>query len=275
MNRKSLVRKVLIALVAPLALLSSCSTPMNITYMQDSNPGVTETVEQPLNITVKPGDKISIVVKSKDPELSDLFNLPTVSYRVGQGATSSLSSSSQQVQTYLVNDEGNVDFPIIGAIHVQGLKRDEISKLVKEKLIAKNLVKDPVVTVDYDNLSYSVLGEVKDPGQFVIDRDRVTIYDAIAKAGDMTIYGDRKDVKVRRRNGDKIKVYSLDLTSDSALLKSPAYCLQQNDVVYVAPNDTRQRQSTVNGNNVRSTSFWLSFSSLMATIAAVIISVVK
>lgn len=270
-NKRFALGYVIIAFVTSVFMLSSCSTPRDVTYMQDLNNGSVETVARPSYITIRPGDKISIIVKSKDPELTDLFNLPLVSYRIGQGKTSSLSQT-QYVQTYLVDDQGDIDFPVLGSIHVEGLKRSEVAQTVKEKLMAKNLVKDPVVNVDFDNLSFSVLGEVSRPGKFSIDRDQVTIYDAIAQAGDLTIYGDRKNVKVQRRTGDSIKVYTVDLTSGNQSINSPVYCLQQNDVVYVSPNDTRQRQSTVNGNNVRSTSFWISLSSLVATIATVIIS---
>lgn len=257
-----------------LLLASSCTTPVDVAYMQDLSNGMTTTVASAKPVTLQPGDKVMIVVKSKDPELSYLFNLATVSYRVGDGRQSSLSSN-QQVESYLIDNDGNIDFPILGTLHVGGLNREQISTLVKDKLISSNLVKDPVVTVDYDGLSYSVLGEVNHPGQFTIDRDRVTLYDAIAKAGDLTIYGNRKNVKVQRTDGDSVRIYTVDLTSGKSPVASPAFYIRQNDVVYITPNETRQRQSTVNGNNTRSTSFWLSVSSVAATIAAVVISIVK
>ena len=251
-------------------LLCSCATPRQITYFQDLHDGVNKTITNSKIVRVKPEDKISIIVKSKDPQLAELFNLPIVSYRVGQGSTSALGSGSQQVSSYSVNSKGFIDFPVLGEIYVEGQTREEIASNVKKKLIDQNLIKDPVVTVEFDNLSYSVLGEVNRPGKFVIDRDRVTILDAISAAGDLTIYGKRDNITVLRHEYNKETVYTINLCSGNELFESPAYYLQQNDVVYVEPNDARARQSTVNGNNVRSTSFWLSLASLLTTIGVLV-----
>ena len=146
----------------------------------------------------------------------------------------------------------------------------KIAAFIKEELLAKNLVKDPVVTVEYMNLGFSVLGEVGNPGRFNIDRDRITVLDAISQAGDLTIYGNRRKVMVMRQEGDVQRVYGIDLTSGQHVYTSPAYYLQQNDVVYVEPNKVKARQSTVNGNNVRSTSFWISLASLLTSIGILI-----
>lgn len=137
-------------------------------------------------------------------------------------------------------------------------------------MIKENLVKDPVVTVEFANLGISVLGEVNSPGRFSIDRDRITILDALSMAGDLTIYGNRSKVMVLRQEGDVQRVYGLNLTSGEHIYTSPAYYLQQNDVVYVEPNAVKARQSTVNGNNVRSTSFWISLASLLTSVAILI-----
>lgn len=251
-------------------LLCSCATPRQITYFQDLHDGVNKTITNSKIVRVKPEDKISIIVKSKDPQLAELFNLPIVSYRVGQGSTSALGSGSQQVTLYSVNSKGFIDFPVLGEIYVEGQTREEIASNIKQKLMDQNLIKDPVVTVEFDNLSYSVLGEVNRPGKFVIDRDRVTILDAISAAGDLTIYGKRDNITVLRHEYNKETVYTINLCSGNDMFESPAYYLQQNDVVYVEPNDARARQSTVNGNNVRSTSFWLSLASLLTTIGVLV-----
>ncbi len=251
-------------------LLCSCATPRQITYFQDLHDGVNKTITNSKIVRVKTEDKISIIVKSKDPQLAELFNLPIVSYRVGQGSTSALGSGSQQVTSYSVNSKGFIDFPVLGEIYVEGQTREEIASNIKKKLIDQNLIKDPVVTVEFDNLSYSVLGEVNRPGKFVIDRDRVTILDAISAAGDLTIYGKRDNITVLRHEYNKDTVYTINLCSGNDMFESPAYYLQQNDVVYVEPNDARARQSTVNGNNVRSTSFWLSLASLLTTIGVLV-----
>jgi polysaccharide export outer membrane protein len=158
----------------------------------------------------------------------------------------------------------------LGKIHVAGKSRSEIAAFIKDALITGNYVKDPVVTVEFMNLTISVLGEVNNPGRFNIDRDQMTLLDAISMAGDLTIYGKRDKVMVLREENGAQRVYGIDLCSASQMYASPAYNLQQNDVIYVEPNTVRARQSTVNGNNVRSTSFWISLASLLTTISVLV-----
>lgn len=247
---------------------TSCSTPREISYFQDLQRGGKLEATTLMTVRIKPEDKISIIVKSKDPQLSALFNQPIVSYHVGQGKQSSLTGS--QILSYTVDSNGDIDFPVLGKIHVEGMLREEIAACVKDKLMASDLVKDPVVTVDFDNLKYSVIGEVNNPGQFSIDRDKVTILDAISKAGDLTIYGKRSNVVVLRHENGQLSTYKMNLCSGADVLSSPAYYLQQDDVVYVEPNKTRVRQSTVNGNNVRSASFLLSLASFLTSIGILV-----
>jgi polysaccharide biosynthesis/export protein len=246
--------------------LFSCSIPKNISYYQDVIGGEALTV-QPDFICIQPGDKISAIVKSKDPQLSELFNLPVTSYRVGSTTN---SSYSQQISCYSVAPDGTIDFPILGKVNVAGKTREEIASDIKERLITQNLIKDPVVTVEFENLHISVLGEVNKPGQFNVDRDQMTVLDAISKAGDLTIYGRRDNVTVLRQENGKQNVYRVNLNNGCELTSSPVYYLQQNDVIYVDPNNVRKRQSTVNGNNVLSTSFWISIASLVTSIAVLL-----
>ena len=179
-------------------------------------------------------------------------------------------STNQGVSAYTVDANGEIDFPVLGKIYVAGMKREEIAECIKNELMEENLVKDPVVTVEFANLCISVLGEVNSPGRFSIDRDKVTILDALSMAGDLTIYGNRSKVMVLRQEGDVQRVYGINLTSGEHIYTSPAYYLQQNDVVYVEPNAVKARQSTVNGNNIRSTSFWISLASLLTSVAILI-----
>lgn len=254
--------------------LVACSTPARITYFQDLRPGESEQqVVAATEIKVRPGDKLSIIVNSRDPQLTQLFNLPYVSQQIGQGSASVKSTSSgtsQGVSGYTVDEEGRIDFPVLGKIEIAGKNREEIAAFLKEELLAKNLVKDPVVTVEYMNLCISVLGEVASPGRYSIDRDKVTLLDAISMAGDLTIYGKREKVLVLREENGVQRVYGVNLCSAEHLYTSPVYYLRQNDVVYVEPNNVRARQATVNGNNVRSTSFWISLASLLTTIAVLV-----
>lgn len=262
----------LLILLSVVAALSSCGSSKQVVYFQDLKLGETEfKLPEIKTITVRPEDKISIIVNSRDPQLTDLFNLPYVSRQLGQSLTNGITvSNNQGVSAYTIDTNGEIDFPVLGKMYVAGMKREEIAEYIKNELIKENLVKDPVVTVEFANLCISVLGEVNNPGRFSIDRDRLTVLDALSMAGDLTIYGNRYKVMVLRQEGDVQRVYGIDLTSGEHVYTSPAYYLQQNDVVYVEPNAVKARQSTVNGNNVRSTSFWISLASLLTSIGILI-----
>ena len=275
MNRQKILKRCLL-LAACAALLSSCATPKEVVYFQDlQQTDGTLAAVQAKEIRVRPDDKISIIVNSRDPQLTDLFNLPYVSRQLGQTLRSVTSTygQSQGVSGYTVDSEGNIDFPVLGKIHVEGMTREEIGRCIKDELVGQDLVKDPVVTVEFMNLTVSVMGEVAKPGRYAIERDRITILDALSMAGDLTIYGRRDAVMVQRMEGDTLQVYQLNLVSGQDVYNSPAFYLQQNDLVYVAPNDVKVRESTVNGNNIRSTSFWISLGSLLTSVAVLITNI--
>ena len=263
------IRLIILSLAALLA--TACSAP-KIAYLEDINSGQTVQIANVKNIRILPDDKISILVNSRDPLLSNLFNLPYVTRQLG--AIDNRSSYSQGLSGNTVDTEGNIDFPVLGKVHVAGLTRSEIAAKIKGELEGQNLVKDPVVTVEFLNLTVSVLGEVQRPGRFSIDKDRVTILDAISMAGDLTIQGKRENVLVQRDTDGKTTLYRVDLTKGSELYASPVFYLQQNDVVYVEPNAMKARQATVNGNNVRSTAFWFSLVSVLTSIATTVTVIV-
>lgn len=257
-----------IIVTASVLLLGSCSTPKKISYFQDLRPGESELIPAvPTEIRIQPKDKLSILVNSQDLRLTNLFNLPVVSQQIGQENATNISRG---LSGYTVDSNGDIDFPVIGTLNVRGMTREEIAAYIKKELQSQDLVKDPVVTVEFMNLSIDVMGEVNNPGRYNIDKDNITILDALSQAGDLTIYGNRDNVLVLRNEGGRQRVYGIDLCSADKLYSSPAYYLQQNDVVYVEPNDTKARQSTVNGNNVRSTSFWISLASLLTTIGVLV-----
>lgn len=259
--------KRLCVLIGAIVLMCSCAAP-KVAYFQDMQSGNTEKVITPTDIRVQPGDKIMILVNSKDPMLVNLFNLPVVNRQIGSVSN---SATSQVISGYTINSAGNIDFPVLGEVHIAGMTRGEISSYIKSELVGRNLVKDPVVTVEFMNLTISVLGEVANPGRFNIDKDRITLLEALSMAGDLTIYGKRDNVTVQREENGKTMIYKVDLGSGADLYASPVYYVKQNDVIYVEPNSVRARQSTVNGNNVRSTSFWLSLASLLTTITVLIV----
>mgnify|MGYP001780376075 CR=1 FL=1 len=268
MNLKQIYKPCMLLLLG-MALWSACSSPRQVVYFQDLRPGETEIAMSTVSeIRLRPEDKVPIIVNSRDPQLTNLFNLPYVSKQLG--AVSGSSGSNQGVSGYTVDDQGEIDFPVLGKLYIAGMKRQEVAEFIKNKLIAANLVKDPIVTVEFQNLCISVLGEVNNPGRINIDRDKITILDALSMAGDLTIYGKREKVLVLRQEGDIQRVYGINLTSGQHVYTSPVYYLRQNDVVYVEPNAMKARQSTVNGNNVRSTSFWISLASLLTSIGILI-----
>ena len=158
----------------------------------------------------------------------------------------------------------------MGRVPVEGKTREEIATYIKEQLRERKLVLDPYVTVEYVNQQFSVLGEVNRPGKLSIDKDYITILDAIAMAGDLKIEGTRTDVTVLRQEGDTQKIYEIDLTSGEAIYSSPAFYLQQNDIVYVKPNTKRAGQADINSNTLRSTSFWMSLASFVMALVTLI-----
>ncbi len=265
----------IILVAASVLLLGSCSTSKRIVYFQDLHPGESElALATPTEIRIQPKDKLSILVSSQDARLTSMFNLPIVTQQVGQTSTTSSSSTSsgggRGVSGYTVDTNGNIDFPVLGTLHVQGMTREGVAAFIKGELQSHDLVKDPVVTVEFMNFTVNVLGEVNSPGRYGIDRDRYTVLDALSDAGDLTINGQRENVLVLRNEDGVQRVYGINLCSADHIYSSPAYYLQQNDVVYVEPNGTKVRQSTVNGNTVRSTSFWLSLASFVTSIIVLI-----
>jgi polysaccharide export outer membrane protein len=195
-----------------------------------------------------------------------MYNLSTSSLRAGNASAGSTSGS--YITYYTVSPDGDVDMPILGKIAVAGLNRTEIAEKVKGVLTSTDQgVKDAVVSVDFVNLYVGVLGEVNSRGLVTINRDKFTILDAIARAGDLTQYGNRKNVKVFRKNGTEQTTFQVDLTNYKELCASPVYMLQQDDIIYVEPNKVRARQSTTVGNTLLTPTFWISAMTLAMTMA--------
>lgn len=252
--------------ICMMLLLVSCKSPKDVVYLQDVVPLKQQDIEQRFEVYIHEDDLLAILVNSKDPELALPFNMPLVTYQIG-----SESPGQQRVLGYLVDVNGDIDFPILGKIHVAGLTRLQLKELIKNRLIEEDLIKDPVVTVQFLNYKVSVMGEVARPGSFNIEGDRITLLEALSMAGDLTIYGRRDRVAVIREKDGKRTILFHDLRSADLFL-SPCYYLQQNDIVYVEPNRAKAQQSGINQNN--STGVWLSAFSVLASIASVIVTVV-
>lgn len=258
-----MLRKYVAYLVMCVAVcFTACTSTKKIIYLQDVVPLKQQEIEQKYEVIIHGDDLLAIMVNSRDPELALPFNMPMISYQLG-----SSSGGQQRVLGYLVDTNGNIDFPILGKIHVEGLTRMELTELIKNKLIEGDLIKDPIVTVQFLNFKISVMGEVSRPGSFTISGDRITLLEALSMAGDLTIYGRRDRVGVIRENNGKRTILFHDLRS-ADIFNSPCYYLQQNDIVYVEPNKAKSGQSGINQNN--SIGVWVSVISLLTTIAVLI-----
>lgn len=269
-------QKTLLLVVAS-AWLLSCSTPKDVSYFQDAEALSGMALQAERQFRLRPEDKINIVVNSSNPMLEKQFTLTTLNTQYVVGSTvspktsSSTSPGSGQMVAYTVDEQGTIDFPILGKISVLGKTRTEVAQYIQDRLIARELVSDPIVTVEYVNLGVNVLGEVTHAGHVDINRDHFTILDALSRAGDLTINGDRKKVLVTRQVDGVNQVYAVDLTNMQTLLNSPAYYLQQNDLVYVGPTDKRKRETRAAGNTFNTPAVWISLASLLTTITALIL----
>ena len=254
---KSIVKFVILSC----CVLVSCNTSQKVVYMQDTVAGLPIETGVNVGIIIQPKDVLSIVVSSRNPELAVGLNLPLHQYYAGSSETSSGYNSRQL--GYQVDLDGYIDFPVLGKLRVAGLTRERLANMIKQRL-QEDLIRDAIVTADFMNFKISVLGEVRNPGTFTLSDDRITILEAIGRAGDLTIYGRRDNILVRRENEGKVVFYRVDLRME-AFLTSPVYYLQQNDVIYVEPNNTMTARSGINEN--RSLGVWISVASLLTSVA--------
>ena len=251
--------------------LASCSseTYKKINYLQDVSDNTSMSMKVNRGIIIQPQDQLSIIVNSRDPRMATPFNLSVSTYY--SGTELSATGASSRITGYVVSNEGDINFPSLGTLHVSGLNRWELQDLIKDRLADSGLLKDAVVTVEFLNFKVSVLGEVTAPGTYNVTGDKITILQALALARDLTIYGQRDNVQVIREQNGKRQIYVMDLTN-SAIFDSPAYYLQQNDVVYVTPSKVRAGQGEINENYFKSGSFWISLASISMTTVNFIIA---
>ena len=244
-------------LIAVFALMvTSCNTIKDIAYLQDISTTTPITLQNPEDIRLEPGDQLSISIHGRDPKVVEIYNMPNVTNATG-GSTKA---------SYTVNANGQIDMLQFGLIPVAGLTRAELANQIKYRLVSSGVVRDPVVVVDFATMTYSVLGEVAMPGRKPIDRDHMTILDALAQAGDLTIYGKRNNVLVMRNVNGKQTAYRVDLTNTESVYASPVFNLKQNDIIYVEPNTKRANESVNNANTLRTPTFWFSAITLLTTV---------
>lgn len=261
--------KTIFLLACVVLLGTSCASQRKLAYLGSVTPetadSINHTYQSVREARILCGDMLTITVNALDMEAVQAFNMP-VANNLRIGSTQISSGGSGSLQYYTVDKDGNIDFPVLGKVHVEGLSISETKELLTTRI--SESVHNPIINIHFANYHITVLGEVKNPGVHAFSSERVTILEALGKAGDMTIYGKRNNVLVTRENADgKLEFARLDLTSPD-IFASPYYFLQQNDVVYVSPNHARG----VASENV---SFYLSLVSTVCTTTTVIISIVR
>ena len=254
------MKKNIVLFIMVLLTMASCRTREQVVYMQDIHAGEAVMTQAVNALKLGFGDQLSVKVTSQaTPELAMRYNLEMA----GSSSTQNPESSR-----YTIDENGCIDMPGIGRITVAGLTRAEAAARI-QTAFRNGVLNDAIVTVGAYNRYVTILGDVARPGQFEINRDNLTLLEAIGRAGDLNITARRDVVKVIRQEGNESKVYYVDLRSKD-LLNSPVYNLQQNDVVYVEPNKVKMGQSTNNANAMRSVGTWISIASFLTSVAVLI-----
>lgn len=226
-----------LVVLAVALLLSSCGSSKDFVYLQDMELGKSYPYDTKYEAVVHANDRLDITVSSKSPELAIPFNAGGGSFQLGTNGA--VTESATEKKGYRVDVDGNIDFPILGKLHVEGLKMGEVTALIRDRIIEGKYIKDPLVSLEFLNFKYSVLGAVGNNGTFSVDGDRITLLEAIAKAGDVTPRGRVNRVAVIREENGRRVLYQHDLRSKD-LFESPCFYLQQNDIVYVEPKYRKQ-----------------------------------
>lgn len=250
-------------------VLTGCSSYQKSLYLQNDAVINQSTQGQLYDFRIMPKDLLTIVVSTTDPAASAPF------YRkLGQdknnGGNSTMGMQNTNLLGYLVDNNGEIDFPVLGKIQVIGLTTRECEALLREKL-KPYLKENPLVTVTSSNYKFSVLGEVNAPGTYTVQDEKVTIFEAIAQAGDMTLFSIRDDVQLLREDSEgRRQVIHLNL-NDANITQSPYFYLQQNDVIYVKPTKAKVRTNTFNSN----ASMWITILSVLTSVTSLVLALTK
>lgn len=259
-SKKSLLMLLLVA------MMSSCISNKQLIVFRGVTPETAECVNKTLKPQPEPRVKINdaliITVSALDPEAVIPYNLPAVSF---ESPTTEIKPTSQSYQYYTVDARGDIMFPVLGKLHVVGLTQSEVIEMIQTRL--QGQLQNPIVTMRFLNAKVTVLGEVKNPGNYPLNNGGMTLLEALGIAGDLTQYANRANVLITRENNGKVEFARLDLRSDE-VFTSPYFYLQQNDVVYVEPNQAR---STSN----QSIGLWLSMVGTVSSTATVVVSVLS
>ena len=250
-------------------MLGSCASSKKVAYFQNAVDGVVAQSEGLYDAKIMPKDILTITVSTTNPEAATPFNL-TVSNTLN--STGQMYSGSGVLQTYLVDNDGEIDYPVIGTIKVAGLTKNECQELVKSKIKAFLAEEEnPIVTVRMSSYRVTIIGEVRSPGVIPVGTEKMSVLEALASAGDLTIYGKRDNVMLIREeaNGQKT-IHRLNL-NDANIISSPYYYLQQNDIVYVEPNGVQAKNSAIGS----STTIWFSFVGIVTSVASLLVNILR
>ena len=250
-------------------LLGSCGSSKKVAYFQNIDTLNLASSRGLYDAKIMPKDILTITVNTTDPQVSLPFNLVVQTPLTASGQVASGSGSLQQ---YLVDNDGNIQFPVVGRLHVGGLTSTQCEDEIRNKIMPfLSATENPVVTVKMASYRVTVLGEVASPGVVPVNSEKMSILEALAQAGDLTIYGKRDNVLLIREDaaGEKHQ-YRVNL-NDANLINSPYYYLQQNDLVYVEPNGTKAKNSAIG----QSTTLWFSFVSILTSVAALVVNIVR
>lgn len=250
-------------------ILTSCTSYKSVPYLQNSQSFDESIVSSLFDAKIMPKDQITITVNTTDPLAAAPFNL-TVQSNVTNTLTNRTATTQASLMSYLVANDGTIDFPILGTLEVGGKTKSEVEAMLQERL-KTYLNERPVVNVRMANFKISVLGEVTAPGEFTISKEKVNVLEALALAHDMTIWGRRDNVKLIREHANGThQIIELNL-NDASIVNSPYYQLQQNDILYVTPNETKAKNSDIG----QSTSLWFSATSILVSLASLLYNILK
>lgn len=259
----------LLLAVTLVVMLSSCSTAQKkIVYIQGAEEVGSFQNSNSYALSIRPDDRLTILVNSKEPELAAPFNMQLNQRAFTAGSNVTFSYGSGTPQIFVVDQRGEIQYPTIGKLKVEGMTRFELQDYLQNYLVSNGYIQDPIVTVDFYGAKYSVLGEVNSPGQFPMSGDRVTLFDAISSARDLTIYGERDKVRVIRDEDGKQTVVTLDL-KDPKIIESPYYYIHHNDVIYVEPNKSKASNREVSSLY----QFGISIVSIIVTVTNLMITI--
>lgn len=273
--RNKFVSRIVAACTLLLAA-SSCGLPKDYLYFEDVKPGDVISSDERVDVRLKPGDKIMVIVTAPEPKLAEQFNI-NLSAAGGSGSNYYMYSGGGQnvgnnPNALTIDPQGNVRIPVLGNVYVAGLTRLEAAKTIESELIRQDYIKNPVVVVTFVTECVYFLGEIQQ-GKLEFQKDRMSIVEAVSLQGGLPPTAVRTNVLVLREQPDgSQKAYEVDFTDLAKMAQSPAYYLQQNDVIYVKPNDIAQRNTTLHGNQFYTYNFWIGFLPTIVGLGTLIMS---